>query len=73
MQGQMDQPPLKKNWEYFHQEVSQIETTALPVGGTLFVREVDGDSRHEWIAIYKIFKQKFFIQDHRTKQIYVTV
>ena len=36
-------------------------------------REVDGDSRHEWIAIYKIFKQKFFIQDHRTKQVYVTV
>ena len=35
--------------------------------------EVDGDSRHEWIAIYKIFKQKFFIQDHRTKQVYVTV
>ena len=31
--------------------------------------EVDGDSRHEWIAIYKIFKQNFFIQEHRTKQI----
>ena len=30
---------------------------------------MDGDSRHEWIAIYKIFKQNFFIQEHMTKQI----